>query len=315
MKNFIFTLLIAFLFFACNTETKNKNSIATHVRAFHQNGKAGFETQNDSGEVIVKIEPIYDCLAFYTSNTLGAVDIGEFYLDDRNFSAITNDRSTLDPNESKTLPFDANKLIGAKKNNKCGLLYSTGKEAIAFEYDSIKIFSTALNVSDGPLFVLIKNNRVSMLNQKKEVVLSEKIFQKYYPGLLLKAQLHALEIAFMNGQLLVQQNGRFIDTIRTQPATTSLFYLGNKIDTVEEAPMDFDEYYFKGGEYNVVNAGTGKLLFDEWQHKIILKFTSVMPPYKTIFIDPTNKDSAMYAVNPFAGVNDVTTKVEFVAGK
>lgn len=292
--------ILAFLSSAFLCQAQNQ------IRLINQNNKVGYSVENDSGQVVWRIEPQYDYLSFYVSTHLGGVSLGDNYCDSRNWNDTEFIEIPIDPNEPTITRIDTiimdvktlypDRMVIAKKDGKWGFLYSDGTEAVPFIYDSIMMSNFHLLSHDASYFSLVKNNRVSILNKKNETVLGQEMFKQYYPNLSLGAQLNLIEIAFYGDHLVLQQGGKFVDSTVYVKAKPSSYTVRGKKKKMMLPAWNYKTYFFRGGKYNVLNLKTGELQFKDWQDKILVKFTSTTT-FKTPFLlDLTKSKSVENAI-------------------
>lgn len=293
------------------------------VRIDAQNNKVGYTIWNDSDQVVFKIDPTFEYIAVYVENRIGSIFLGETYYDLKSCCDTEYIEVPIDPNNPEIVRVDTiitdqknvvrNSLIIAKKNGNWGLINLDGSEAMPFTYDSICILNNPLASKNGPLFLLVKNKRVSILSQKRETVLSEEVYRQYYPKLSVNEQLHLPEIALFNDYLIVQQGGNFIDTTIHIKAKTSYVYVkGMKRKQMVYSPaQNYSEYFFRGGKYNVLMLKQSNLLLGKWHNKITLRFTSENRFEKPLWMDFTKRKSAMSAYYQYIIVKE-PVHVDFV---
>ncbi len=298
--------LVDEFFYSKSIDSSFSSQVQHQVRIINQNNKVGYTVENDSGQVLWSIEPEYDFLQLYVSTHLSGILLGDNYCDSRNWNDTEFIEIPIDPNEPTITRVDTivmdmktfypERLVIAKKNGKWGFLYSNGKEAVPFIYDSIVMSNFHLLSHDASYFSLVKNNRVSILNKKNEIVLGEEMFMQYYPNLSLGAQLDLIEIAFYGDRLVLQQGGKFIDsTVYVKAKTASYMERGKKKKMIVPA-WNYKSYFFRGGKYNILNLKTGELQFKDWQDKILVKFTSNTTFKTPLLLDLTRGKSVENAI-------------------
>ena len=307
MKNL---LTLALLFSSLYGFSQNK------IRLDYKNNRVGYTVWDDNSKVIYQIEPAYDYLAVYAEFGFAGIFLGEMYYDikmccDTEFIEVPIDPDdptrtrvdTIITDQRKVVP---HKLMMAKKNQVWGLLNLDGTEAMPFVYDSISILQNQHASENGPLFVLYKNKRIAIANQKRETVLSSELYQQYYPKLSPKEQVALLNIALFNDQLIVQQGGKFIDTTIFVKATTSYVKIKGvkQKQKVYQAAFRYDEFFFRGGKYNVLNLKQNTLLFGVWQNKISLRMTSKTALETPLIMDLTKRKSVMEASGRYLSVKE-----------
>ncbi len=314
MKHLLFAIL---LFAAVRVDAQE------YVRFINDGHQTGCVFQNDSGRVLRKIEPVYDFLEVEVEVNLAGVR-SVFYHDPRYCCDTEYIEVPIDPKDFTITRVDTiindtkmivpGKLIIAKKNGSWGLLYQDGRIALPFNYDSIEICDSHFGYEYGYFICLIKNKRVSIISQHLERILSEELFKQYYPNLSLKEQLDVLKIAFYGHQLVVNQGGKFIDTTIHVKAKTSLVKIpgSNQKKEVTEPASDHQEYFFRGGKFNVLNTHSGKLQFATWQNKLALEFSSNIT-YKIPFVmDPGDRISVSKAFEKQYAMRNEYVRLNFI---
>ncbi len=289
------------------------------VRLDVKNDKVGYTVWDEKDSVIIHIDPIFDYISVYVETRIGDIYLGEFYYDVKSCCDTEYMEVPIDPNDPTRTRVDTiitdqktvvpNKLLIAKKSGLWGLLNLDGSEALPFIYDSIWILTNRHAAENSPLFILIKNKRIALANQKKEMVLSSEIFQKYYPKLTLTEQEDLLNIALFNNKLIVQQGGKFVDTTFFVKARYA------KIKGVKQKARlpayYYNEFFFSGGKFNVLNLKKNHLLFGNWQNKILLRFTSKTELETPLIMDLTKRKSVMAAYKQYIEIKE-KIKVDYI---
>ncbi|MCF8255235.1 MAG: WG repeat-containing protein [Bacteroidia bacterium] len=262
MKHLLSLTLVLF------TITANSQNV---VRIDQKGGKFGYSVFDKKDDLQFKVEPIYDYVAVPVEAKIGDIFLGEFYYDiklccDTEYMEVPIDfndptKTIVDTIVIDKKPLKENWLVMAKKGNSWGLIDLKGNVVLAFNYDSISVLNNRHASENSPLLVLHKNNRISLVNQKAELVLQSEVFEKYYPKLTVKEQVAVLEIAMFNNQLLIQKGGRFRET------------------------------HFEGGEFNVLIIKQNNTLFGKWQSKLLLRITALEEKGEPVSINPQNDRS------------------------
>ncbi|MDP1725368.1 MAG: hypothetical protein Q8M15_01190 [Bacteroidota bacterium] len=309
--------ILVFLSSAFLSQAQHRVRLDTH------NNKVGYTIWDDKDQIVFKIEPNFEYIAVNVESRIGNIYLGEMYYDLKMCCDTEYIEVPIDPNNPMIVRVDTiitdqktivpNTLIIAKKNGNWGLLNLDGSEAMPFIYDTISTLSNPHASKNGPLFLLVRHHRVSVLSQKRDTVLSEEIYRQYYPGLSVREQMHLLEIALFNDYLIVQQSGSFIDTtIHVKAKTSYVSIKGVKRKQMVYSPeQNYSEYFFRGGKFNVLILKDNHLLLGKWHNKINMRFKSENRFEKPLWMDITKRKSVMSAYYQYVIVKE-PVKVDFV---
>jgi hypothetical protein len=257
-------------------------SNAQRMKLLQSDNKFGFETTDKKGKKEFRVVPQYSNLWVYTKVRPGGFDLGNSYIDalhwvDSEFVEVP--MNIDDPSKTRvdTITIEwkgyyPENLILAQKEGKWGIIKANGEIVRPFEFDSILFFPHSFGSENGPLLVPFKDDKLSVINQKNETTLSAETMFKYYPYKGNK-QFKALEIAFFNDMLLIQNPNTFELKIETVKATGKSIDESNDINAYSYG-YTYTSGIFKRGNFNVLLTKQNKLLFAQPQNQVWVQFYS-----------------------------------------
>lgn len=257
-------------------------SNAQRLRLLKSGDKYGYETTDKKGKPKFKVSPQFENYFIHAKLELAGVDLGNSYIDalnwiDTEFVEVPINIEVPTKTETDTILYEwriynPENLILAKKAGKWGIIKASGEIVRLFEYDSILLFPHFFGSENGPLLVPFKDNKLSVVNQKNETILSTETMFKYYPYDGYK-QYEALGITFFNDMLLVQEPNTF-ELIKDQVKG-----IGSSINEANDTNVYSYSYnytygIFRKGNFNVLLTKQNKLLFAKHQDQIWVQFFS-----------------------------------------
>jgi hypothetical protein len=253
------------------------------VQGLHKGKLTGAIFFDENGKETNRIEPIYEALEVYVSNQIGGIYLGEGYIESRNWMDSEFVEVPIDPNDLERIRVDTivklqrayhvGKPIIGKKDGKYGLLSQQGNILMAFEYSrilpSIELVGYQ-NAAQKPLLLMQKGTQYSLVDAGLTPIIKENQFPSYFDKLSRKAE--ALELMVFGDYLLVNEGGVLTDSIVKVPAKKKT--VKGKL-VIKEKAYSYPVYYYKGGNFNVLNLKTGTLLWPVSKADILITASDV----------------------------------------
>jgi len=144
---------------------------------------------------------------------------------------------------------------------------------MAFEYSrilpSIELVGYQ-NAAQKPLLLMQKGTQYSLVDAGLTPIIKENQFPSYFDKLSRKAE--ALELMVFGDYLLVNEGGVLTDSIVKVPAKKKT--VKGKL-VIKEKAYSYPVYYYKGGNFNVLNLKTGTLLWPVSKADILITASDV----------------------------------------
>ncbi len=242
---------------------------AQTVKCLQQGKLVGVQFYNDNDKEVNRIEPMYEEIHVYVKTQIGGMYLGDGYIESRVWHDSEFIEVPIDPNDPSLTRIDTfihdqrayhiNKPIIAKKDGKYGILDEKGNVLLGFEHTSY-IASMELigyqNTAQKPLLLLQNGTKQTLYDAKLNIILSETQFPNNFQKLSRKEE--ALQLMLFGDYLLINEGGMIADSMVKVPAKKET--VKGKV-IVKEKAFSYSVYYYKGGNFNVLNMKTGLILW------------------------------------------------------
>lgn len=269
------------------------------VQGLHKGKLTGAIFFDENGKESNRIEPIYEVLEVYVRNQIGGLYLGDGFIDSRNWMDSEYVEVPIDPNDLSRFRVDTfvnlqrayyvGKPIIVKKDGKYGLINQQGNTLMALDYNSILPSIEIVgyqNANQKPLLLMQKGTQFTLYDASLTPIIKEIQFPNYFGKLSRKAE--ALELMLFGDYLLVNEGGILTDSIVKVPAKKET--VKGKV-VIKEKAYSYPVYYYKGGNFNVLNLKTGTLLWPVSKPDILI--TALDVDGKALFenLNPRNINS------------------------
>lgn len=244
-----------------------------------QKGKwVGVQFYDDNERKVSQIAPIYDEIYVYVKTQIGGMYLGDGFIESRLWHDSEYIEVPIDPNDPTLTKVDTfihhqrayhvNKPIIAKKDGKYGILDEKGNVLLGFEHNSYLAGMDILGyqyAAQKPLVLLQKGNSQTLYDAKLNIILSEAQFPAYFQKLTRKEE--ALQLMLFGDYLLLNEGGIIADSVVKVPAKKET--VKGKV-VVKDKAFSYSVYYYKGGNFNVLNLKTGSMIWPTAKPEIFI---------------------------------------------
>ncbi|MFY8189871.1 MAG: hypothetical protein ACOVK9_02815 [Bacteroidia bacterium] len=239
------------------------------VQGLQKGKQVGVVFYDANDKEVNRIEPMYDEIQVHVRSVIGGIYLGDGYVESRYWGDTEYVEVPIDPSDptltkvdtfiNQKRAYNLNKPIIVKKAGKYGLINQQGNILLPFEYTSILpsieligYQTTALK----PLLLMQKGTQQTLYDANLNTLISDTHFPPYFNKLNRKVE--ALELMIFGDNLLINEGGILTDSIVKVPAKKET--VKGKV-VVKEKAYSYPVYYYKGGNFNVLNLKTGALLW------------------------------------------------------
>lgn len=258
------------------------SSFAQNVKPIKEGNLYGLEILDQQNFPVSKIRPLYDELEIFSKLSIGGVSLGTSYVNTRMWNDTEFIEVPIDPNDlslTKTDTFvkDIRLMVEgtnvlAKKAGKWGLLNQVGEVLIPFEFDKFDyIRSTALvqtEPASSPYLIAFKEGKFSIYNQKGTLILGQELIPNHFQQRPAQETLDMLEFSYFGDYIIIPEGAVLVDSLIKVPAKKQ----NNKI--IAQA-YSYHVYFYRGGNLNVWQASTGKMLFEKAPKNLEIHFQDI----------------------------------------
>ncbi|MCG9880400.1 MAG: hypothetical protein MH472_07365 [Bacteroidia bacterium] len=265
----IITLLLLFCVFQVQSQT---------VKGLQKGKLVGAQFYAENEREKSRIEPIYEELFVFVKTQIGGMYLGDGFVESRLWNDTEYVEFPIDPNDPTLTKVDTfilyqrgyiiNKPIIAKKNGKYGIIDEKGNVLVGFEHNTYLASMELIgyqNEIQKPLILLQKGSSYTLYDTKLNIILNESQFPKNFHSLNRKYE--ALQLMLFGDYLLINEGGILADSSVKVPAKKET--VKGKV-VVKEKAFSYSVYYYKGGNFNVLNLKTGSLLWPNAKPEVFI---------------------------------------------